>query len=234
MRSTEWRRWRDGAHACRAAPAARSVSAALQWLRATARSFAPSTRTPPAELPDAPPAQRPPCSPQAEAYRKSLLMRANIVLCGLPIQTDGANFTANVAEEVDSDDEDNDQIVEPLRTSDAQAAVPRTLRRRSQGMTAEERAMIDVDLWQPDTVHAAYVRRDIQDNDAVQPWRTLLSDKALHGRNGAPLTPEDVACVAPAAAVCPHLPAALSAGEIHVTVRVQAGQDVWRARAQRG
>lgn len=186
---------------CRAPPAARSIGAALQWLRDTARSFAPSTRTPAAELPDAPAAQRPPCTSQAEAFRKSMLMRAAILLCRLPIQTDGINFTASVAEEVDSDDEDNDQIVEPLRTSDAQAAVPRTLRRRTQGMTAEERAMIDVDLWQPDTVHAAYVRRELQDVDAVQPWRALLADKAVQARNAAPVTPEDVAC-APAAGAC--------------------------------
>jgi hypothetical protein len=174
---------------------AHSLRAALQWMRDTARSFPASTMAPEVEMPNVPPAQRPKCSREAEAFRKTMLQRANILLCRLPIQTDGESFKAGVAEEIDSDDDDNEQIVEPLRTSDAQAVVGSLIRRRSSGLTAEEKEMIDVDIWQPNSVAAAYVRRDIQDVDAVQPWRALLIDKGLHFRGTGPLGPNDIAQV---------------------------------------
>jgi hypothetical protein len=174
---------------------ARSLRAALQWMRNTARGFPATTPAPDAKTSDPHPAERSPCSREAEAFHKTMLQRANILLCALPVQTDGASFTAGVAEEIDSDDDDNEQIVEPLRTTEAQAVVGTTIRRRSAGLRPEEREMIDVDIWQPDTVAAAYVRRDIQDLDAVQPWRALLVDKTLQFRGGAPLGPEDIAAV---------------------------------------
>ena len=59
-------------------------------------------------------------SPTGALFYRSMLLRANVLQCKLPIQTDAVSFTAAIAEDTESDDDEHEQVVEPLRTSNAQ------------------------------------------------------------------------------------------------------------------
>ena len=73
-------------------------------------------------LPDTKPAKQEGmrASFQQDAYFRSMLLRAKLLLCKLPIQTDGFSYTAAISEDYESDDDDNEPVVEPLRQSHAQ------------------------------------------------------------------------------------------------------------------
>lgn len=181
---------------CRKDGSIRSVQAALDWLRTTARSFRPSTPRP---LPstDAPStstaAPTSTAGPAEAAYYRSLLLRANILMCKLPIHTDGVSFTAAISEEADSDDDDNEPVVEPLRQRNAQAVVLATIWQPGK-LTEEEKTMVSIDLWRPEETVAQYARREVQDVHAVEAWRALLPHDALHNTTGMPLREQDVRC----------------------------------------
>ena len=100
----------------------RSVSAALAWLRTTARSFRGPPRASAAASATASAAAP---TPQQSAYFSSLMLRANLIMCKLPIQTDGVSFTAAISDDAESDDDDNEPVINPLRTADAQVRVTR-------------------------------------------------------------------------------------------------------------
>ena len=126
-----------------------------------------------------------------ERYFHSMLLRANVLMSKLPLHTDGIAFTAALSDETDSDDDDNEPTVEPLRQRGAQAVVGSSIRQPGR-RTAEEDAMIGIDLWSPEDTEAQYKKRAIQEVHVAEAWRALLLPSELHNTQGKPLTEDDI------------------------------------------
>lgn len=165
-----------------------STEDALAWLLRTARTFAHAPR------PEAGAKHHAPPMPATEKYYHSMLLRANVLTSKLPLHTDGVAFTAAIAEESDSDDDEFEAVVEPLRTRGAQAIVGATIQKPGK-LTKEEQDMVGIDLWYPEDTEAKYKQRQIQEIHLTEAWRSLLPQHALHNTRGEPLTEEDVRCV---------------------------------------